>query len=125
MDVLLLPLPLFLAFEFWQLVNAERYLGIAQIEQGTDPRRLELPTWRAALWTTGIVAIWLWSLLLLALLPWSRWAAVSMLLVSVCGLSVRRNVSMKWILVSLTFEGAIRIGMMLFMAASVLRTLLR
>ncbi len=122
MDPLLLPLPLFLAFEFWQLVVAERYLGIAWIERGTDPRRQPMAGGRAALWSIGILAGWLWALTLLAL-PMARGPAACMLLVSLAGFFVRRNVSVKWVLVSLTFEGAIRIGMMLFLVGAVWRQL--
>ena len=40
--------PLWMAFELWQLVQAERYLGIKQIEQGIDPRTLDVGEGRAA-----------------------------------------------------------------------------
>lgn len=120
MDPLLLPLPLFLAFEFWQLVVAERYLGIAWLEQGMDPRRLPLARGKAALWSLGIIFGWLWSLTLL-FVPMARGPAACMLVVSLAGAMVRRNVSAKWILVSLTFEGAIRIGMMLFLLGAIWR----
>lgn len=120
MDLLLLPLPLFLFFEFWQLVVAERYLGIAWIEQGMDPRRLPMRRGKAALWSVGIIAGWLWALSLL-LVPLARGPAACILVVSLAGVLLRRNVSVKWILVSLTFEGAIRIGMMLFLIGALWR----
>lgn len=122
MSPLLWPLPFFLLFELWQLVIAERYLGIARIEQGADPRRLALSSPVAAFWTLGIVAGWFWALLLL-LVPLSRDPALGMILVSICGLVLRRLVSLKWILVSMTFEGAVRIGMMLFICLAAWRRL--
>jgi len=35
--------PLFLVFEFWQLVISERYMGIKQIRVNADPRELPMP----------------------------------------------------------------------------------
>lgn len=122
MSLLFLPLPFFLAFELWQLVVAERYLGIKQIESGVDPRRLPLSSGRASLWTLGIVAGWLWSFCLL-FDHLSRDPGAAMLLTSVGGLVLRRVLSLKWILVSLTLEGAVRIGMMAYLALHLYRHL--
>lgn len=107
-------LPLFVAFEFWQLVVAERYLGIEKIRANADPRRLPMSRAMAAVWTCGIFAGWLWYMCLF-LVPHARGAAACMLGVSLLGLFLRRVLSLKWILVCLTFEGAIRFGMMVYL----------
>ncbi|HPO00947.1 MAG TPA: hypothetical protein PK879_09575 [Opitutaceae bacterium] len=107
--------PLWMGFELWQLVQAERYLGIRQIERGTDPRTLEVGEGRAALWSLGLLAesVWVLSLLFERRLidP-----ALGMIVVTLAGYAMRRSVEMKWVLVVLTFEGAVRIGMLLAIA---------
>ena len=109
--------PFFLIFEAWQLVMSERYLGIARIEQGVDPRKLPLGGALATVWTVTMVASWLWIVLLL-LEPVSRAPGVCMLLVTGCGYFLRRSSPMKWVLVILTFEGACRIGMMFYLTGT-------
>ena len=42
--------PFFLAFELWQLVVSERYMGIKQIRVNADPRELPMAGWMAATW---------------------------------------------------------------------------
>jgi hypothetical protein len=106
--------PVFLAFEVWQLVMAERYLGIARIEQGVDPRRLPMGLQVSVPWVLGGAAGWLWILLLLTD-PMGQVPALCMAGVGGLGYFLRRSAPLRWVLVILTFEGAIRIGMMLFM----------
>jgi hypothetical protein len=103
---------LFFAFEFWQFVIAERYLGIKQIEQDIDPRTVGLGALTAFFWSTGILLYWVWMATML-FQPFSRLQAVCMLVVSAAGFSLRRNCGLKWVLVILTFEGAIRVGMII------------
>src|ERR1043165_2465191 len=62
---LLLLAPLFLAFEVWQLVLSERYLGIKQIARGTDPRTLGLAEVTACIWSLSLIAYWFWMIALL------------------------------------------------------------
>jgi len=114
MHPLLYVSPLFLGFEVWQLVVAERYLGIARIEQGVDPRRLPMGLRVSIPWVLGVLVSWLWVLLLLTD-PLGRVPALCMAGVGGLGYLLRRSAPMRWVLVILTFEGAIRIGMMLFM----------
>lgn len=114
--------PIFLAFEVWQLVVAERYLGIRQMEQGIDPREQGPGEVTAFFWTVMIFVYWLWMGLLLAG-DQARMQAVFLVLVSLIGFSLRRNCPLKWILVILTFEGAIRIGMLVSIVAGVWRRL--
>lgn len=118
----LLPLlaPLWILFELWQLVVSERYLGIKQIERGTDPRTLDLGELRAAGWSLGIIAEWLWMAALL-LEPIGRVQGLGMIGATVLGYALRRSNGLKWVLVILTFEGAIRIGMLLSLCGMMVR----
>jgi len=109
---LLLPAPLFLVFEVWQLVLSERYLGIKQIARGADPRRLGLAEPTAFCWSACLLAYWAWMLVLL-FDPVGRLPGLGLLLVSGIGFSLRRGAPLKWILVILTFEGAVRVGLLL------------
>jgi len=115
LPVLLLA-PLFLVFEFWQLVLSERYLGIKQIARGANPRTLGLNEVTAFFWSVLLIAYWLWMLVLLAV-PFGRVHGLSLLTVSTLGYSLRRGAALKWILVILTFEGAIRLGLLFSLCA--------
>jgi len=114
--------PLWFAFEIWQLVVAERYLGIAHIERGTDPRKLPMNSGKAAFWSLGILVEYLWFLFLLTD-QLGRAPAIFMIVVTGLGYLLRRGTSIRWILVILTFEGAIRIGMLLFICGAVWKQL--
>ena len=109
---LLLLSPLFLAFEVAQLVLAERYLGIKQIARNADPRHLGLSELTAFFWSSAILGYWLWMLLLLVT-PIGRIHGLGLLATTAAGFSLRRGNPMKWTLVILTFEGAIRIGFLI------------
>jgi hypothetical protein len=78
-----------------------------------DPRSLPMATGRASFWSLGILAEWLWMVSLLFIYG-GRAAGACMLLVTITGFFLRRSTSLRLTLVILTFEGAIRIGMMLF-----------
>lgn len=121
-STLLLIAPLFLAFEIWQLVVCERYLGIKQIARNGDPRALGLREFIAFCWSIVLFAYWIWMLGLL-LTRFSRMHAVCLLAVSAIGYSFRRNAGIKWVLVILTFEGAIRVGLLLSLIAMAWRRL--
>ena len=112
MIVLLLLAPLFLVFEVWQLVISERYLGIKQIARNGDPRTLGLSEVVAFFWTTMLFIYWLWMATLLVV-PFARVQSLCLLATSAIGFALRRNTGLKWILVILTFEGALRIGLLL------------
>lgn len=109
---LLLLSPLFLLFEVAQLVLSERYLGIKQIARHADPRTLGLSEVMAFFWSSSILGYWLWMLLLLAS-PVGRVHGLGLLVTTAAGFSLRRGNPMKWTLVILTFEGAIRIGFLI------------
>ncbi len=122
MELLLYLSPLWMVFEAWQLVVAERYLGIKQIEQGVDPRSRGPGEPVSFFWSTGIFLYWAWMILML--IPTSgRIQIVCMLGVSLLGYSLRRNSPLKWILVILTLEGALRIGMIISLLGDAWRKL--
>jgi hypothetical protein len=114
--------PLFLIFEVWQLVLSERYLGIKQIARGSDPRTLGLGEVTAFFWSSILIGYWVWMMLLLTA-QYGRAYSIGLLVVSVIGYALRRGSNLKWILVILTFEGAVRIGLLLSMCAMAWRRL--
>lgn len=121
-SLLLYLAPLCLFFEVWQLVIAERLLGIKQIERGVDPRDRGPGELLSFIWGGGIVLYWVWMILML--IPKDgRIQIVCMLIVSLAGYSLRRNSGLKWILVILTIEGAVRIGMIISLVAAAWRSL--
>jgi len=102
--------PLFLLFEIWQLVMSERYLGIKQIARGADPREMGPGEVVSFFWASSLMLYAAWTLSLLAS-PQSRAEALGLIATTVVAYTVRRNCGLKWILVVLTFEGSIRIGL--------------
>ena len=103
--------PLFLILEIWQLVQCERYLGIRQLATGRDPRSLPMGERRAFFWTLLLFLYWIWIGLLLGSSV-GRLQALALFLISLGGFLLRRNSPLRWILVILTFEGALRVGML-------------
>lgn len=124
MNPLVLLAPVFLVFEFWQLVVGERYLGIKQIKVNADPRELPMKNWMAATWAGGLIAYYVWMAALL-LHPLGRPQGVVLLLVTAIGYALRSSSGLKWALVILTFEGSIRIGMLLSLVGMTWRALTR
>ena len=116
MVTLLFLAPLFLAFEVWQLVMSERYLGIKQIARQGDPRMLGMAELTAFCWTAMLLLYVLWMLSLM-LVPFTRIHGIGLLAVLGTGFALRRNFSLKWILVILTFEGAVRVGLLISILA--------
>lgn len=104
--------PLLLAFEIWQLVISERYLGIRQIEHDADPRALGLGEVTAFFWSSGILLSWAWMVAML-FQRLGQVQALCMVAITIAGYGARRNCSIKWVLVILTFEGALRVGMLM------------
>ncbi|MBX3750622.1 MAG: hypothetical protein KF897_11095 [Opitutaceae bacterium] len=122
MPLLLFLAPLFVVFELWQLVISERYVGIKQIERNGDPRALGLHEFTAFAWSMMIISYWIWMAALL-FLRFGRVHGLCLLLVSVIGYVLRRNCGLKWVLVVLTFEGALRVGLLLSLCVYVWRRL--
>ena len=112
--------PFFIVFEIWQLVLSERYLGMKQIARGADPRNLGLREFTAFFWSTLLIGYWLWMLMLL-FVQFGRGYGGGLLLVWMLGFSLRRGVRFKWVLVILTFEGAVRIAILMSLCAMVWR----
>jgi hypothetical protein len=115
--------PVFFTFELWQLVIAERYLGLKHIARGIDPRELGIGELTAACWSLALLAYWAW-MALMVFQPLGRSEFLMLLLVTGLGFAVRRGCGLKWVLVTLTFEGAVRIGMLLSLCALAWRRLL-
>lgn len=122
MDPLPFLAPLFFVFEVWQLVIAERYLGIKQIARNGDPRALGLSEVTAFFWSMTLIVYVAWMLLLLTV-PFARVNGLCLVAVTTLGYALRRNSGIKWILVILTFEGAIRVGLLLSLFAVAWRRL--
>ncbi len=116
--------PLFALFEVWQLVLAERHMGVKQFARATAPHPRELgPGETAAFFCVmGIIFNWLYMLGLVAS-RFSRLVGIVMFGVSLLGLTARRQLGLPWWrrfgvrrgLVLLTFEGAIRLGLLGFL----------
>ncbi len=115
--------PVFLLFEVWQLVLCERYLGVKQIRVNADPRALPMAGWMSALWAGGLVTYFTWAFTLL-MHPVGRAQGLVLLAVTALGYAIRTTCGLKWVLVVLTFEGSIRIGMLVSLAASTWRRML-
>jgi hypothetical protein len=100
--------PIFLVFEIWQLVMSERYVGIKQIARGTNPREMGPSEFVSCFWSVGIItyALWMASLLVTSNV---RVYGLILIAATAIGYSFRRNCGLKWILVILTFEGAVRL----------------
>lgn len=122
MSAVLLLAPVFLIFEIWQLVIGERYLGIKQIARGVDPRELPLGPVVAFCWSAGLIVYWLWMLSLLTL-PFGRVHGLCLLGIFAIGFGLRRNCRLQWVLVILTIEGAVRIGLLFSLCAMAWRRL--
>jgi hypothetical protein len=103
--------PIWLVFEVLQLVVGERYLGVKHIQAGIDPRKAGPPERLAFVWSLLILLYWLWMLTLLYQRVGTA-QIIALIGVSAVGYALRRNCGLKWVLVILTFEGAIRIGML-------------
>jgi hypothetical protein len=109
--------PAFLLFELWQLVMCERYVGIKQIARGADPREMGPSEIIACLWSSCIILYCLWMVALLAT-PTLRIYGLCLLVTSAVGYSFRRNCGLNMILVTLTFEGAIRVAILSFFSVA-------
>lgn len=123
MNPLALLAPLFLLFELWQLVMGERYLGIRRIRANADPRELPMSDRLAAFWAGALIAYLIWTTTLL-LHPVGRAQGIVLLAVSALGYALRSSTGLKWTLVILTFEGSIRIGMLISLFATSWRRLM-
>lgn len=115
-------LPFLLLFELWQLVVAERYVGVKQVRAGLDPRTMPMSETRAACWVVALFAYWLWMGFVLGA-GFGRIQAICLIVTSALGFTLRRIMPLKATIVILTFEGAIRIGMLLSLGGLLFRHL--
>jgi hypothetical protein len=104
--------PLFILFELAQIIVLERYIGLRTLKAEIDPRTLPFPKWLAIAWIIFTKIYLLWTIALIfessLILP-----ASVILITSFVGLISRRSAGLQWALVILTFETAIRIGMLI------------
>ena len=122
MEVLVLIAPFYLIFGLVQLVVCERYVGIKQIERRGDPRAVGPGELASFIWTAVLLSYWLWMFLLLIERS-SRVHGLCLLAISLTGYLIRRACGLKWVLVVLTFEGAVRIGLLFSLCAYAWRRL--
>jgi hypothetical protein len=115
--------PVFLALEVWQLILSERYMGVKQIRVNADPRTLPMAGWMAALWGGGLMVYYSW-MFTLVLHPVGRAQGVVLIAVTALGYALRSTCGLKWVLVVLTFEGSVRIGMLISLFASTWRRMM-
>ena len=116
--------PLFLLFELWQLFLSERYMGIKQIRVNAEPRELPMQEWMAASWAVGLLVYFSWMLTLL-FHPLGRAQGMVLLAVTATGYAIRGSCGLKWVLVVLTFEGSIRVGMLLSLILAIGRQVMK
>ena len=116
--------PFFLAFEIWQLVVSERYMGIKQIRVNADPRELPMAGWMAATWAGGLLAYLVW-MTTQQLHPVGRAQGIVLLVVTGLGYAIRTTCGLQWVLVVLTFEGSIRVGMLISLIGMSWRALMK
>jgi hypothetical protein len=115
----------FMVFEVAQLVAAQRFIGIVQIKQNIHPLDgpAPKPFWFSAGWVALLLADYAFQATLL-IVPnintltdrpyFIRLAAILMLIISFGGFALRRTSGVKWGLVVLTLEGAMRAGFFFF-----------
>ena len=108
--------PFFILFEVAQLFVAHRYIGPDQIRARIHPLDLAKlpPFWLSMTWMFCLGADYLYQLLLLFEPNLIRVAALLLIFISVVGFMLRRVCGLKWGMVVMTIEGAIRVGFLVF-----------
>jgi hypothetical protein len=108
--------PVWFVLEIAQLIAGERLLGVKQIVAGEDPRDTAPSEPVSFLWSACTLLYWLWLVAML-FQPLGQVQIVAMIVFTIAGYSIRRSCGLRWVLVVLTFEGALRIGMLISLAA--------
>jgi len=105
--------PLVMLIDIAQLLVAERYIGVKQIRSGVHPLESakQPPVWAIIIWLTGLVILWFYMALLI-FDPRGTLQGGLMFLVSLAGFGLRRVAGLKWALVLMTIETAVRLGLM-------------
>jgi hypothetical protein len=109
--------PVVIGFEIAQLFVAHRYIGPAQIRRNLHPLDAPVtpPFWLSVGWMCGVWGDYIYQgTLVLEHNIYVRLAALLMLAISLVGFVVRRACGLKWGLVVMTLEAALRIGFMVF-----------
>ena len=83
-----------------------------------------MPRWMAATWAGGLIVYFTWMTTLL-LHPVGRAQGVVLLVVTLGGRALRSTCGLKWVLVVLTFEGSIRVGMLISLLGMSWRQLMK
>lgn len=104
--------PAWIGFEVLQLVLFERYLGVKHIKANLDPRRSQPGEAVAFTWIffAFLYAFWMGAMLYVRV---GVVQIIALLATTLVGYSLRRICGLRWVLVVLTFEGAVRIGMLI------------
>ncbi len=106
---------LIVPLELTHLVLAERRIGVRQIRAGIDPREAHPPPrYIGWVWLALIAATQAYPIVLL-LDGETRVFGLIMLLFGAVGYDLRRRGGLRWSLVVLTVEGALRIGVIINM----------
>lgn len=106
---------LIVPLEVLQLVIAERMVGVKRIRSGADPRDAgDLSPALACVWLACLLSIYAYALLCL-MSPETRGYGAALAAVAWLGYELRRRLPLRFTLVVLTFEGAIRIGVIINM----------
>ena len=107
--------------------NTARTATAAPTSRQTSPQTArtmlnKVPEITAFFWSGSLIIYWLW---MLALLTFSLGRVHGLCLLAVIGIGfgLRRNCRLQWILVILTVEGAIRIGLLVSLCALAWRRL--
>lgn len=105
--------PLIMLIDIAQLLAAERFIGVKAIRAGVHPLDSErrLSSGVTMLWLIGLAVLWLY-MALLVIDPRGGLQGALMLMVSVGGFALRRVAGLKWALVLMTIETAIRLGLL-------------
>ena len=113
MTPLLFLAPFFLLFELWQLVIAERYVGVKQIARGADPRSLGPSEGTSFAWSFLLLGYGMWMLALTAFRE-TRIFALCLIATTGFAYAIRSRCKLTVLLVTLTIEGSIRFGFLMW-----------
>ena len=103
--------PVVLIAELTQLVVAERHIGVTAIRAERDPRREPAPSAAVGWLWFAVAALGISYPGFLVFFGETRLQALTMMLFTVGGFEARRRGGLRWALVALTIEGAVRIGL--------------
>jgi len=107
--------PVFIFLEVAQLLVADRFLGVEQIRAGVHPleKSPQGSTILSVMWLVGIVSGYIYQLSLLFNRP-TNLPGLLLIAVTIAGFGFRRACGLKWALMVMTFEGALRLGFLAY-----------